>query len=68
MDPGWHGERCVSREDGNLALNIHLASLPRLYHSTAVLLSDGSVAIAGSNPFPDFTLVFSSRTMALNLD
>lgn len=31
------------------------STIPRMYHSTAVLLSDGSVFIAGSNPNADFT-------------
>jgi len=30
--------------------------IPRMYHSTATLLPDGSVFIAGSNPHPDYTL------------
>lgn len=30
------------------------ASLPRLYHSTALLAPDGSVITAGSNPYADF--------------
>jgi Domain of unknown function (DUF1929) len=29
------------------------STIPRLYHSTAILLPDGSVMIAGSNPNPD---------------
>ena len=31
-------------------------TIPRLYHSTAVLLPDGAVLIAGSNPHPDYTI------------
>jgi hypothetical protein len=30
------------------------STVPRLYHSTAVLLPDGSVMVAGSNPNPDY--------------
>ena len=30
--------------------------IARMYHSTATLLPDGSVFIAGSNPHPDYTL------------
>jgi hypothetical protein len=29
------------------------SKIPRLYHSTAILLPDGSVIVAGSNPNPD---------------
>jgi hypothetical protein len=29
-------------------------TIPRLYHSSAILLPDGSVFIAGSNPHPDY--------------
>lgn len=29
--------------------------IPRMYHSTATLLPDGSVFVAGSNPHPDYT-------------
>lgn len=29
-------------------------TIPRLYHSTAIVLPDGSVFIAGSNPHPDY--------------
>ena len=29
------------------------SNIPRMYHSTAVLLPDGSVMVAGSNPNPD---------------
>ncbi|KAF8491027.1 glyoxal oxidase [Gautieria morchelliformis] len=32
------------------------ASIPRLYHSTALLLLDGSIFISGSNPNPDYTV------------
>ncbi|KAF8530384.1 glyoxal oxidase [Hysterangium stoloniferum] len=32
------------------------ATIPRLYHSVAILLLDGSVFISGSNPNPDYTV------------
>ncbi len=32
------------------------SNIPRLYHSTAMLLPDGSVIVAGSNPNPDVNL------------
>ncbi|KAF8334022.1 DUF1929-domain-containing protein [Cantharellus anzutake] len=32
------------------------SKIPRMYHSTAILLTDGSVMIAGSNPNPDYTV------------
>ncbi|TDL26007.1 glyoxal oxidase [Rickenella mellea] len=32
------------------------STVPRMYHSTAVLLSDGSVLISGSNPNADYTV------------
>jgi hypothetical protein len=32
------------------------STVPRLYHSTALLLPDGSVMVAGSNPNPDVNL------------
>jgi hypothetical protein len=32
------------------------SQIPRLYHSTAILLPDGSVLLAGSNPNPDVNL------------
>jgi hypothetical protein len=32
------------------------SQIPRLYHSTALLLPDGSVLVAGSNPNPDVSL------------
>lgn len=31
-------------------------TVPRLYHSSAILLPDGSVFVAGSNPHPDYTV------------
>ncbi|TDL21722.1 glyoxal oxidase [Rickenella mellea] len=31
------------------------STVPRLYHSTAILLTDGSVLVAGSNPNADYT-------------
>ncbi|PPR04163.1 hypothetical protein CVT24_010760 [Panaeolus cyanescens] len=36
--------------------NLTASTIPRLYHSTAVLLPDASVLIAGSNPNPDVNL------------
>lgn len=30
------------------------STVPRLYHSTAILLPDGSIMTAGSNPNADF--------------
>jgi hypothetical protein len=33
------------------------SQIPRLYHSTAILLPDGSVLVAGSNPNPDVNLL-----------
>ncbi|KAF9034036.1 copper radical oxidase [Panaeolus papilionaceus] len=36
--------------------NLTASKIPRLYHSTAVLLPDGSVLVAGSNPNPDVDL------------
>ena len=30
------------------------STIPRMYHSTALLLPDGSVMVSGSNPNPDF--------------
>jgi hypothetical protein len=35
--------------------NLKDSLIPRMYHSTATLLPDGSVFIAGSNPHPDYT-------------
>ena len=32
------------------------SNIPRLYHSSAILLPDGSVMVAGSNPNPDVNL------------
>ncbi|KAJ7594515.1 glyoxal oxidase [Mycena floridula] len=32
------------------------STVPRMYHSSATLLPDGSVFIAGSNPNPDYTV------------
>ncbi|KAF8587998.1 copper radical oxidase [Ramaria rubella] len=32
------------------------ANIPRLYHSTALLLLDGSIFVSGSNPNPDYTV------------
>lgn len=32
------------------------STVPRLYHSTALLLPDGSVMVSGSNPNPDVTI------------
>lgn len=32
------------------------STIPRLYHSSAILLPDGSVFIAGSNPHPDYVV------------
>jgi hypothetical protein len=32
------------------------SKIPRLYHSTAILLADASVFVAGSNPHPDVNL------------
>ncbi|KAG8693540.1 hypothetical protein FRC09_010439, partial [Ceratobasidium sp. 395] len=42
------------------------SSIPRLYHSTALLLPDGSVLVAGSNPNVDvnFTTVFPTTYAA----
>ncbi|KAG8927452.1 hypothetical protein FRC01_007464 [Tulasnella sp. 417] len=49
--------------------NVGQLQEPRMYHSTAVLLPDGSVLISGSNPNPDFigpdnalNVKFPSRT------
>ncbi|KAH8923060.1 copper radical oxidase [Atractiella rhizophila] len=41
------GSRWTTQGLGNL-------NSPRIYHSTATLLADGSVLIAGSNPYVDF--------------
>ncbi|KAF9528065.1 copper radical oxidase [Crepidotus variabilis] len=40
--------------------------IPRLYHSSAILLPDGSVIVAGSNPNPDvnLTTVFNTEYRA----
>ncbi|KEP52733.1 glyoxal oxidase [Rhizoctonia solani 123E] len=38
------------------------SSIPRLYHSTAVLLPDGSVLVAGSNPNVDVNLTTAFPT------
>jgi len=35
--------------------NVGRGNVARLYHSSATLLPDSSVLIAGSNPNPDFT-------------
>ncbi|EJU01106.1 glyoxal oxidase [Dacryopinax primogenitus] len=32
------------------------STVPRMYHSSALLLPDGSVFVAGSNPNPDYTV------------
>lgn len=32
------------------------STVPRMYHSTATLLPDGSVFVSGSNPNPDYTV------------
>ena len=42
------------------------SKIPRLYHSTAILLPDGSVVVAGSNPNPDvnLTTVFNTEYRA----
>lgn len=32
------------------------STVPRLYHSSATLLPDGSIFVAGSNPNPDYTV------------
>ncbi|TFK19313.1 copper radical oxidase [Coprinopsis marcescibilis] len=34
--------------------NLAASTIPRMYHSSAVLLPDGSVMVSGSNPNPDF--------------
>jgi len=33
-----------------------VTTIPRLYHSVAILLLDGSIFISGSNPNPDYTV------------
>ena len=42
------------------------SKIPRLYHSTAMLLPDASVLVAGSNPNPDvnLTVIFSTEYRA----
>ncbi|KAF9010670.1 copper radical oxidase [Cyathus striatus] len=32
------------------------STIPRMYHSSATLLADGSVLVSGSNPNPDYTV------------
>ncbi|KAF8198084.1 glyoxal oxidase [Pholiota molesta] len=34
---------------------LQASTVPRLYHSSALLLPDGSVMVSGSNPNPDYT-------------
>jgi hypothetical protein len=36
--------------------NLSASTVPRLYHSSATLLPDGSVLVSGSNPNPDYTV------------
>jgi hypothetical protein len=36
--------------------NLTASTVPRLYHSSATLLPDGSVLVSGSNPNPDYTV------------
>lgn len=38
------------------------SNIPRMYHSSAVLLPDGSVMVAGSNPNPDVNLTTTFPT------
>ena len=38
------------------------SNIPRLYHSSAILLPDGSVMVAGSNPNPDVNLTTTYPT------
>ncbi|KAI0253523.1 glyoxal oxidase [Lactifluus subvellereus] len=38
------------------AAGLNPSTVPRLYHSSAVLLPDGSVMVAGSNPHADVTM------------
>jgi len=48
------------------AAGLSPSTIPRMYHSSAVLLPDGSVMVAGSNPNPDFAnnLIYSTTYAA----